>query len=251
MFGKIFIGTSGFFYPHWREVFYPSDLPQKDWLKYYSQYFKTVEINSSFYHLPKKSTFEKWGKEAGSPARQLAGNFVFSIKGWRWITHIKRLKNCQEEIKKFFEALTGLTPNLKNIILWQLPPGMVFDEVRLKNFLVTLPPELRHAFEFRNASWLNNRVFDLLRQNKAAVVIQDFPEWPITEELTANFVYLRFHGRTSLYSSCYTGRQLVSWAGKIKEWQKRCLDIYVYFNNDALGHAVKNAQSLIQKCRKP
>jgi uncharacterized protein YecE (DUF72 family) len=254
MFGGIFIGASGFFYPHWRGVFYPSDLPQKDWFRYYSWHFKTVEINSSFYHLPKKSTFEKWGKEVSSPAHQLAGSptggFVFSVKGWRWITHFKRLKNCQEEIKKFIEALSGLTPSPKNVILWQFPPRMVSEDTRLKGFLATLPSGFRHAFEFRNPSWLNDKVFALLRQNKAAVVIQDFPEWPITEKLTADFVYLRFHGRTSLYSSCYTEGQLVSWARKIKKWQRKGLDTYVYFNNDALGYAVKNAKSLIQKCQK-
>jgi uncharacterized protein YecE (DUF72 family) len=139
----VFIGTSGFSYPHWKGIFYPQNLPQKDWFEFYCQNFSTVEINSSFYHLPKRETLEKWRQEAHK-------NFVFSIKGWRWITHIKKLKDCQEEVKKFFEVANGLKAkslNLKNkdIILWQLPPNLAFDELRLKKFL-ELPWKLALCF---------------------------------------------------------------------------------------------------------
>jgi len=252
---NVYIGTSGFSYPHWKGIFYPEDLPQKDWFKFYCQNFSTVEINSSFYHLPKRETFEKWRREAGS-------NFVFSIKGWRWITHIKKLKNCQEELKRFLGVLGGLGRLGKNIILWQLPPGLSFDRLRLKKFLEMLsvysPPRCeassprrcaRHAFEFRNESWLNPEVFDLLSQNNSAIVFQDFPEWPITEKITAGFVYLRFHGKTSLYSSCYTKKELEDWAKKIKKWIKQGLDVYTYFNNDAMGYAVENAKKLISNVK--
>ena len=133
---------------------------------------------------------------------------------------------------------------LKNIILWQLPPSLKFDEERLKNFLAILPKNWRHAFEFRHSDWGRKETWEILQRHKAAVVFQDFPEWPIFEEVTAPFVYLRFHGKESLYSSCYTEKELKSWAEKIKNWQKRGLDVYAYFNNDALGHAVKNAKKL-------
>jgi len=254
---KIFIGTSGFAYPHWRGIFYPQDLPQKDWFLYYTKHFDTVELNVSFYRLPRKEIFEGWRRRAGD-------KFVFSVKGWRRITHIRKLKKCQEEIKKFFEAANGLKSQISNVksqnqisnlksknlktkdlILWQLPPSLKFDSFLLVDFLAMLPKGWRHAFEFRHPSWGDEKTWEILRKYKAAAVFQDFPDWPIFEEVTADFVYLRFHGKESLYASCYTKKELESWAKKIKNWQKQGLDVYAYFNNDALGYAIENAKKLI------
>ncbi|MBI5465335.1 DUF72 domain-containing protein, partial [Candidatus Gottesmanbacteria bacterium] len=134
---EIYIGTSGWQYKHWKSVFYPPDLSQKDWLLYYAKYFDTVEVNVTFYHQMKPTTFQKWRETVGP-------NFIFSIKGSRFITHIKRLKDCQEAVERFFSAPRAPL----NVILWQLPPGMVFDELRLKKFLALLPQGFRHAFEF-------------------------------------------------------------------------------------------------------
>ena len=248
--GKIFIGTSGFAYPHWRGIFYPQDLPEKDWFSYYVRHFDTVELNVSFYRLPRKEAFESWRKKAGN-------NFVFAIKGWRMITHIKKLKNCQEEVEKFFASANPInTPEVVlrlrhtsgvrflNLVLWQLPPSLKFDSFRLADFLAMLPGNWRYAFEFRHPSWGSEKTWEVLRKYKAAVVFQDFPGWPIFEGVTADFVYLRFHGKESLYSSCYTEKELKDWAGKIKNWQKQGLDVYAYFNNDALGYAIGNAKKL-------
>jgi len=276
---KIYIGTSGFSYPHWGDgVFYPKDLPQKDWFLYYTKHFDTVELNVSFYRLPRKEVFAGWRKKAGP-------DFVFSVKGSRFITHIKKLKDCQEAIERFFEAANGVLKNAEvgwrlgessnasvpsgyvphqnrcgtsediasrqpsprsflNVVLWQLPPGWKVDYSRLKSFLKILPKTFRHAFELRNPTWDDKKIFDLLRKSKAAIVFQDYPEWPVIEEITTDFVYLRFHGRTSLYSSCYTEKDLREWAGKIRRWVKDGLDVYGYFNNDALGYAVQNAKQL-------
>ena len=238
--GKVFIGTSGFSYLHWRGIFYPKNLSQKDWFEYYVKHFNTVELNVSFYRLPRKESFESWRKKAGE-------KFVFAVKGWRLITHIKKLKNCREEVEKFFASANSIL-NFKfkilNLILWQLPPSLKFDGERLKNFLAILPKNWRYAFEFRHPSWGRKETWEILRKRKAAVVFQDFPDWPIFEEITADFVYLRFHGKTSLYSSCYTEKELSDWARKIKNWQRRGLDVYGYFNNDALGYAVENAKAL-------
>ncbi|PJE69182.1 DUF72 domain-containing protein [Candidatus Shapirobacteria bacterium CG10_big_fil_rev_8_21_14_0_10_38_14] len=253
-----FIGTSGFFYKHWQGVFYPETLPQKDWFGYYVRHFDTVELNVSFYRLPKKTTFENWRAKAGK-------KFVFAVKGSHYITHIKRLKDCQEPLARFFEAASGLHSRSgprglsgSEVVLWQLPPRFKANISRLGEFLrllVTVPTSLklrgarwRHAVEFRNKSWLSTEIYNLLRQYNAAIVFQDFADWPITEEATADFVYLRFHGRTRLYSSCYTERELGTWAEKIKSWQKQGLDVYVYFNNDALGYAVENAKTLKKLC---
>jgi len=282
---NVYIGTSGFSYPHWRGNFYPQDLPQSEWFLYYTKYFDTVEINTTFYRQVKKETFVKWRKIAGK-------NFVFALKGNRFITHIKKLKDCQKEVERFFEAaesvrvLRSLTRNFDSVsdslakkhpllnddhrrsqcktsqnlvsshysldaILWQLPPGMAFDKLRLKKFLAILPKTFRHAFEFRNESWLVEEVFSLLKEFKVAVVFQDYPHWPLTQEVTADFVYLRFHGHRSLYSSCYTKKELSIWAEKIKNWLGQGIDVYAYFNNDALGYAVENAKTLISnvKCQ--
>jgi len=233
---KIFVGTSGFSYPHWRGIFYPENLPQKDWFLYYTKHFDTVELNVSFYRLPRREIFEGWRRRAGD-------KFVFAVKGWRMITHIRKLKKCQEEIKRFFEAANGLKS--KDMILWQLPPSLKFDSFLLVDFLAMLPKGWRHAFEFRHPSWGDEKTWEILRKYKAAAVFQDFPDWPIFEEVTADFVYLRFHGKESLYSSCYTEKELKDWAKKIKNWQKQGLDVYAYFNNDALGYAIENAKRLI------
>lgn len=253
---QAFIGTSGFSYPHWRPTFYPPGLPQSKWFDLYCQHFNTIEINTSFYRLPKNKVFENWKKTAGQ-------GFVFSVKGSRFITHIKKLKNCDQAVEKFFEAANGLNPkekitsdrlpvtNYSNLVLWQLPPQFKTNYSRLKKFLRILPKNWHHAFEFRNPSWLNPRTFGLLKNYQAAVVFQDQSTWPQTEKITANFVYLRFHGSTSLYSSNYSLSGLSSWAKKITSWLKQGLDIYAYFNNDALGYAVENAKTLKKLiCRK-
>lgn len=243
--GKVFIGTSGWSYEHWQGVFYPQDLPKSQWLEYYCQHFRTVEINASFYHLPKPKTFENWRKRTGK-------DFVFSVKGSRYITHIKKLKDCRESVKRFFQAASGLhsRSGLKGlsgseVVLWQLPPGLKVNVERLKGFLGLLPKTWRHTFEFRSSTWLTVKIFDLLRRYHAAVVFQDFEHWPITEEVTSDFIYLRFHGKKELYASCYTKKELENWAKKMQNWLKSGLDIYAYFNNDMRAYAVKNAQELI------
>jgi uncharacterized protein YecE (DUF72 family) len=243
---KISIGTSGFLYKHWKDSFYPSKLPQKDWFGYFVKQFDTVELNVSFYRLPKKEAFEKWRKIAGK-------SFVFAIKGSRYITHIKRLKDSREAVERFFEAASPLgsltsrevrPQQRKNVVLWQLPPRFKANPERLEEFLKILPSLWRHAFEFRHESWLDKEVFKILKKYNAAIVFQDFPDWPRTEAVTADFVYLRFHGSKALYTSNYSEKELKEWSGKIKKWLKRKLDVYAYFNNDALGYATENAVAL-------
>jgi len=241
--GKVFVGTSGFSYPHWgKGVFYPEDLPQRDWFLYYTKQFDTVELNVSFYRLPKKEVFTGWRKKAGE-------NFVFSVKGNRFITHIKRLKDCQEPVKRFFENAIKIKRE-KDIVLWQLSPRFKADPERLSKFLKLLPKNWRYAFEFRDESWLSEKIYKMLKQYNTAIVFQDYPDWPITEKITADFVYLRFHGKTHLYTSCYTEKELTGWANKIKAWQKKGPDCYAFFNNDALGYAVENAKQLKDLCLK-
>lgn len=163
---KVFIGTSGYTYNHWKGTFYPDNLPQKEWLKYYCQYFNTVEINASFYHSLKKETYKKWRQD--SP-----WNFKFTVKGHRFISGVKRLKDVRDSVSFFFDAVFELKEKLTGI-LWQFPPNFKFTAEtgdRLEAFLAMLPKKVRHAFEFRDKSWFTNDVFEMLKSNNAALVI--------------------------------------------------------------------------------
>jgi len=233
---KFFIGTSGFTYNHWRGVFYPEKLPQKKWLEHYAQYFDTVEINSSFYHLPRPSTCENWRK-------RVPENFLFSMKSSRFITHIKKLKNIEEPVKNFFDVILPLEKKL-GPILFQLPPGMKKDLSLLKNFIEKLPVGFSHVFEFRNNTWYDDDLFSLLDDTGVAFCIHDFPKRTSPCIVTGSFVYVRFHGAQQAYSSSYTDGELEIWARQLKEYSKTGKDVYIYFNNDIYGYAVENAKTL-------
>lgn len=237
----LFVGTSGYNYPHWRERFYPAGLPARRWLNYYATRFNTVELNVTFYRLPDARTFAGWY------ARTPAG-FLFALKGSRLVTHLKRLENVDDAISKFFHAAGELREKL-GVVLWQLPPGLHANTARLAAFcglLYTNPVarNTRHAFEFRHQSWFVPEVYRILSAHNFALCIADAPRWPSAEEVTADFVYLRFHGGRRLYASCYTEDELASWARKVVRWLGEGRDVYAYFNNDAEGHAVANAETL-------
>lgn len=270
---KIFIGTSGWAYSDWTEIFYPENLPSKDKLKYFSQHFKTAEINYSFYHLPRPSTYQNW-------YNQVPKDFIFSIKASRFITHVKRLKNAHQAWKAFLENALNLKEKL-GPILFQFPPSFKATEENIKRLeeflgaqwsssrkaapiahLITMHPHnaplrtllqrryssfLRLAFEFRHPTWCDKKVYQLLRKYSAAWVIADSPRYPKAEVVTADFVYIRMHGSQILFGSKYNNKELKDLAQKIKKWLKQKLDVYVYFNNDFHGYAVENARQLIRK----
>jgi len=231
---KIKIGTSGYNYQHWRGVFYPKDLPEKKWLEFYAKVFNTVELNVTFYRLPKMQVFEGWRE-------RVPKNFRYAVKGSRFITHIKKLKDCQDPVRIFYKNAKALGEKLL-VILWQLPPNLKVDHEKLEKFVKFLPAG-RHAFEFREKSWFCKAVYDILKKNRMSLVLADSPSWPYEEILTAAFVYIRMHGGRSLYGSKYSDKELKVWAEKIKKWGKD-RDIFVYFNNDTHGYAVENAKKL-------
>lgn len=237
---RVFIGTSGYNYWHWGDgVFYPADLPQGKWLEYYTKFFDTVELNVTFYRLPQKKTFGNWYKRT-------AKNFLFVAKGSRFITHIKKLKDCAEPLKIFFTNVSALKEKL-GPVLWQLPPGLKANKEKLSNFcrvLKKMMPKIAQVFEFRNESWFNDEIYEVLRKYNFLLCIAHSPDWPCVEEITADSVYLRFHGGETLYGSNYSEEELKSWARKIRNWLKQVKSVYVYFNNDAYGYAVKNALRL-------
>jgi len=233
---KLYIGTSGFSYTHWQEgVFYPKGLPKAKQLEYYTEHFQTVELNNSFYHLPLAKTFQGW-------RQRTPPYFIFAVKASRYISHIKKLKGCRQPWRLFISRAKKLEEKL-GPILFQLPPSWQINIKKLEEFLKILPKKYSYVFEFRHQSWFCREMFQLLKKYNIALCLADSAKWPYQEEVTADFVYLRFHGSHSVYSSNYPNQELKKWAAKIKKWLKN-KDVYVYFNNDACGYAVKNALTL-------
>ena len=239
--GTIRVGTSGYTYGHWRGVFYPEGLPNKDLLKFYAQSFDTVEINSSFYRLPKATTFLSW-------YAQTPKGFLFSLKASRFITHIKKLKDSQQPWELFLKRAKNLREKL-GPILFQFPPLWKKNLERLERFIQCIPKDLKATVEFRHPSWFSEEIYALLKKQNVALTIADTPEYPMEERLTADFIYLRFHGHRKLYVSNYSEKELQSWARKIRRWRKSGKSVYAYFDNDAFGRAVKNALRLKDLCR--
>lgn len=237
--GRVYVGTSGYNYSHWRGSFYPEGMPARGWLSHYASVFPTVELNVTFYRLPRVTTFAGW--DAHTPA-----GFLFAIKGSRVITHLKRLAEVEEETKRFFEHAAPLGDKLA-VVLWQFPPSFRLDLARLDGFcrlLRDVAGGVRHAFEFRHASWFVPEVYRFLGELNHALCVADAPRWPSCLEATADFVYVRFHGSHQLYSSCYTTAELEVWAQRISRWRDEGRDVFAYFNNDAGGFAVRNALEL-------
>jgi len=220
----LFVGTSGYVYPHWRNgVFYPKNLPQGQELEYYSQHFNTVELNNPFYHLPEAKTFFNW-------AKRVPKNFIFAVKVSRFITHIKRLNQCQKPWKVFLERAENLGRKL-GPFLFQFPPNWKKDLTRLNEFLELLEKtdlqkkskisnrEHRYVFEFRHPSWFSEDVYQVLRKYKnTSLCLADSPNRPFIEILTGDFVYIRMHGSKVLFSSKYTKKELTSLAQIIKKY---------------------------------
>jgi uncharacterized protein YecE (DUF72 family) len=230
---KIYIGTSGWQYYHWKGKFYPEDLSSKDFLKFYSKYFNTVEVNTSFYHFTKKSTFEKWQKE-------LNKNFLFSIKLHRLFTHFRKLKLKKDDkriLKETIETYKVLGKNLGPILI-QLPPSLKKNLKVLEKFLKNFK-NLKLAIEFRHKSWLDKETYNFLKKKKVAFVISDSPRWPTDIVKTSDFVYVRFHGKPKIFASKYEKEELQRYAKEIKKLKPKIL--FAYFNNDAEGYAVEDA----------
>jgi uncharacterized protein YecE (DUF72 family) len=239
---RLLIGTSGWTYSSWKGPFYPEDLPSRRYLEFYAGEFDSTEVNYSFYHLPRLSTYEKW-------VAQVPEQFIFSLKSSRFITHVKRLADVEEAWASFVRNALTLGSHLGPVLL-QFPPSFRYDWKRLEAFLrisqrpVSNSHPVKLAFEFRHDSWFTEDIFSLLQQHNAALCIADSPRYPRRDKVTADFVYMRFHGRRELFASNYTVAELAEEARQI--WWYLCdrRDIYVYFNNDAEGHAVENARTL-------
>ena len=270
---KAYIGISGYDYPRWRGVFYPDDIPKRRWLEYASRQFNSIELNGTFYSLKNPAVFERWA--AAVPNR----DFVFAIKGSRFITHNLKLRNAEQALGNFLASgLLGLG-RLTGPFLWQLPDSYKFDAERMDTFMRLLPrtsraaesiAELhderlrrgalteaaanvryRHAFEVRHPSYFCEEFYSLLRKHRCGFVIADSAgRWEMGEAVTTNYVYVRLHGSTKLYTSRYSDAELDAWAGRVVQWLNEGRDVYVYFDNDAKVHAPFDAIRLAERLRR-
>jgi len=230
------IGTSGWYYEHWRELFYPADLPKSKWFEYYAQHFNTVEINNTFYHQPKDKSVQRWHDLA--PA-----GFLYAAKANRYITHIRKLKDCSEELRRFFDNISLLKRKL-GPVLYQLPPSLHKDLERLAAFVKLFPKRKIAVFEFRHKSWYSYDTYELLGKHNIAFCIHDMPGKESPRVVTSDIIYIRFHGTSGRYAGNYPKSELQDWVKGLKTREKNARAIYVYFNNDAHGHAIKNAKQL-------
>lgn len=231
---RVHVGTSGWVYPHWRGPFYPAELDEAQWLGYYARHLPSVEVNRSFYRLPSRAQFAAW-------RAQTPEGFVFAVKASRFITHMKKLREPEHSLPPLLEAVAGLDDKL-GPLLFQLPPRWRPDLGRLTAFLAALPQRTRAAFELRDPRWHGDAVLQLLEQHNAAFCIYDLAGFESPRAITADFVYLRLHGPGAAYRGRYGRRALAQWA----DWLRRqaVVDAYVYFDNDAAGHAVEDAITL-------
>jgi uncharacterized protein YecE (DUF72 family) len=263
------VGTSGWRYPPWRRTFYPEGLAQRRELEHLSRCVDTIEINGSFYSLQRPENYRAWAAETPD-------DFVFAVKGGRFITHLKQLRDVEQPVANFFASgVLGLGPKL-GPLLWQLPPRLRFDAARIAEFLSLLPHTtteaaalaarhderldgraltetdadrpLRHALEVRHESFRDPAFPALLREHGVALVLADSAgTWPVFEEVTADFVYVRLHGQDELYASGYTPAALDAWAERVQAWRDDGMDAYVYFDNDMKVHAPYDAIALAER----
>ena len=235
MAGDIRIGCSGWSYPHWLRVVYPEKMPAREHFAFYAQHFNTVEINNSFYRQPPRERFEAWREQAPP-------GFVFAVKGSRYVTHIKRRAVEKESIDLVVDSALGLDDKL-GPILFQLQANFHVDLERLERFVAMLPDHVRFTLEFRHDSWLVPAVFERLRAHRIALCIPDHPKMPKSLEITSDFTYIRMH--LPPHGLGYSERGLHPWAERVVDWRRAGLDVFMYFNNDMEGHAVKDAKTLI------
>lgn len=230
------VGTSGWNYPEWQDKFYPEEVAQSDWLNYYQHNFRTIEINNTFYQLPEEQTFRNWydAVEEG---------FVFAVKANRYITHLKNLLQPEEPVSKLIKRARLLGDKL-GPILFQLPPYWQINASRLTGFVEALPPDLRFVFEFRHPSWYTEEVLRILRDNNLALCVHDHQDAPAPHEITADYLYLRFHGPSGEYWGEYTEEEMKKWAARLRAWNEEAQDVFIYFNNDADAAAIRNAGQL-------
>ncbi len=229
------VGTSGWQYDDWRGRFYPEGLSKRRWLEHFSAHFPTVEVNNSFYRLPEAETFARWRAETKD-------RFLFAVKASRFITHIRRLRDCREPVELLWSRARALGPKL-GPILFQLPPHFPADPSLLEGFVGALPADMRAAFEFRDPSWERDDAYAVLDRAGAALVLADSPGATVPDVVTGGWAYVRFHQGQRLAPG-YRREKLRRWADRIARLS--AAEVYAYFNNDTGGAAVRDALTLTE-----
>ena len=232
--GKLYVGTSGYAYKPWKGTFYPEKLPDKEMLKFYASQLLTVEINYSFYQMPKESTLEGW-------ASNVPESFQFALKANQKITHVARLRNCESTLKRFLEVASVLQEgNRLGPILVQLPPNFKFDSALLREFLALRPTAFRFAFEVRHASWYTEETYQLLRKFDTALCLAETDETAPPDVVTAGFAYVR------LRREAYLAKELAAWRKRFDGWNKQGVDVYCYVKHEDAGKGPKYARQLLE-----
>jgi len=230
---NIYIGTSGWSYPDWKNSFYPPKLPTNKWLNYFASQLQTLEVNTTFYHTPKENIVSNWYS-------QVPDDFVFAIKASGYITHRKRLNDCKEPLLFFYKSLEHLQ-NKVGPILFQLPPSFKCNLERLIEFIENIDNSYRGVFEFRHESWFTEEVYKVLEDNNIALCITDLNGKLSPEVLTTDFAYVRLHGPEKAYKGSYGTKALNQWKRKLEKWAAMGITSYCYFDNDEKGYAVQDA----------
>jgi uncharacterized protein YecE (DUF72 family) len=232
------VGLSGWSYPAWRSGFY-KDVPQRRWLAHCAAHFNTIEVNATYYRMLKPANYARWYDETPD-------GFVFAIKGNRVITHLRLLKDPAAPIAAQKDNSAALGDKLR-VVLWQLPARLRKDIGRLSGFARELAvwSGVRHAIEFRHGTWFDDETAGLLAKHKLAICVSDAADWPRWDRVSTDFVYVRLHGAVRTYHSRYDDEELESWARRIKAWRDESRVVYVYFDNDAEGHAPYDAMRLM------
>jgi uncharacterized protein YecE (DUF72 family) len=235
--GRIYVGTSGWVYPSWRHHLYQG-IPARRWLSHAAGIFDALEINGSFYTQIKPETYARWRAETPP-------GFRFTLKGHRFVTHYKRLRDCRRSIALLRDQAQRLGDKLLAVV-WQLPSRFEVDPARLADFLGALGewPAVRHALELRHRSWFTDEVAAMLAGARVAVCMGDAPDFPMWRAVTTDLVYVRLHGHTRKYASSYSPALLRRWADDARRWADQERDVHIYLDNDAEGHAVRNALAL-------
>jgi uncharacterized protein YecE (DUF72 family) len=229
----LFVGTSGWQYRHWRRVFYPEKLHQRDWLPFFAERFQTVEVNNTFYNLPEKSVFERWRNDTPD-------DFTFALKMSRYLTHLKRLHDPLDPVRRFMERAEALGPKLGPVLL-QLPPRFRANPDLLDAALDVFDPSVRVAVEFRDDSWFRPETTSVLERHHSALCLADSPHRTQPALRTADWGFLRFHEGSGPDTPGYERSSLEVWVTRIAQMWPPSADVFVYFNNDAAGHAIRDA----------
>ena len=241
---QIWVGLSGWSYVNWRGIFYPPELPRRQYLEFYAQQFLTTEINSSFYHPVRLQTYQHW-------TQLVPQDFVFTVKANRWFTHTRRLLDVEEPWQHFAQAVRTLGAQLGPVLL-QFPQSFQRDDHRVADFLQmahTTTADLRLVCEFRHASWFTEAMYQLLHRYGVALCSADSSPYPRSDVLTTDFAYYRLHGRTELFTSSYSTVELAHMARQLQRHRNAGVTSYVYFNNTRQGHAINNARTLLALLR--